>query len=108
MSLFTKVAQNASDSRLRNFGLILAPGHVLRLFSRPGPEKVAPQPRFETLSVPGAPVRMYDDGDGSPDGWRKVSATEPRKARRPGTLSDIPADEGQAELPILNGFPRAM
>ena len=38
---------------------------------------------------------------GSPGGWRKVSASEPRKARKPGTLSDIPADGCQAELPIL-------
>ena len=37
---------------------------------------------------------------GSPGGWRKVSAPEPRKARKPGMLSDIPADGCQAELPI--------
>ena len=42
--------------------------------------------------------------DGSPDGWRKVSASEPHKARRPGTLSDIPTDGGQAELPVLLTF----
>ncbi len=37
---------------------------------------------------------------GSPQGWRKVSASEPCIARKPGTLSAIPADGGQTELPV--------
>ena len=95
---FLTISQNRLP--LRNRGRIFASGHVLRPFSCPGQRKSCFRLRFNSVFVPGTPEWMYDDDGGSPDGWRKVSASEPRKVRKPGTLSDIPADGCQAELPI--------